>query len=158
MNHKADKLEQWAQKRIDEAKAVIEHNRHYTDDHAFNTQPGHIPLRARVIVQNDKAYASIRKAEQMLQKAERLRNPPIKGEKEVSRQAQREYIREQLIVGQQVETALYGNGIVKRINKKTATISHTGVSGTAIFAVDLSFIRVKEDASLSKTKPQVEGE
>ena len=141
MNQKAEKLEAWAQKRIDEARAVIEHNRHYTDDHAFNTQPGHIPLRARVIAQNDRAYESLRRARQMQEKAERLRNPVIKGEREARRQAQRESIRSSLIVGQEVETALYGKGIVKRINKKTATISQTGVSRTATFNVDLSFIK-----------------
>lgn len=33
--------------------------KHYLGDHAFNTQPGHIPLRARVIARDDQAHESL---------------------------------------------------------------------------------------------------
>jgi len=66
---RAERLRGWAGNRVEKAEAVIGHNRIYTGDIAFNTQPGHIPLRARVIAQNDRAFESIRKAEGMASRA-----------------------------------------------------------------------------------------
>lgn len=66
---KAERLRMWAENREAKASAVIEHNRVYTGDIAFNTQPGHIPLRARVIRQNDRAMESLSKAGEMRRRA-----------------------------------------------------------------------------------------
>lgn len=67
---RADNLREWADKRVTSASEVIERNRVFTGDIAFNTQPGHIPLRARVIRQNDRAIESIRKADGMASRAD----------------------------------------------------------------------------------------
>lgn len=67
---KADRLRGWAGKRETDATAVLQRNRTYTDDIAFNTQPGHIPLRARVIAQNDRACGSLDKAQEMKRRAD----------------------------------------------------------------------------------------
>ena len=66
---KAERLQEWAAKRETRAAAVLEHNSTYTSDIAFNTQPGHIPLRARVIRQNDRALESLSKASEMRRRA-----------------------------------------------------------------------------------------
>lgn len=66
---KADNLRGWADKRESDAAAVLERNRVFTGDIAFNTQPGHIPLRARVIRQNDRAIESLNKAASMASRA-----------------------------------------------------------------------------------------
>src|SRR3990167_7077850 len=62
---KADKYVLWAAKRRSEAERVFDHNSHYTGDIAFNTQPGHIPLRARVIARNKRADENLRVARDM---------------------------------------------------------------------------------------------
>jgi len=66
---KAARLQEWAAKRQDRAAAVFKANEPFTTDIAFNTQPGHIPARARIIAQEDRAFQSIRKAEEMESRA-----------------------------------------------------------------------------------------
>jgi hypothetical protein len=66
---RAERLREWAEKREAKAAAVFEANRPFTEDYAFNTQPGHIPLRARIIAQEDRAHESLRKAESMAGRA-----------------------------------------------------------------------------------------
>lgn len=62
---KAERLRGWADKREDAATAALESVKPFTSDYAFNTQPGHIPERARIIAREDRAYASLRKAAAM---------------------------------------------------------------------------------------------
>ena len=115
-----------------DANAVLDHNReHYTSDIAFNTQPGHIPLRARIIRQNDRAFESLQKAQRMQEKANSLRHVRVAGDAERNRQAKRDAIRGRLQVGMKVDTVIYGIGTVKRINKKTATITDTRMASCA---------------------------
>lgn len=59
LERKAERRREWAEKRTKKAEAVFAHNEPYTSDHAFNTQPGHIPARARIIAQEDRAYESL---------------------------------------------------------------------------------------------------
>ena len=59
----------WADKRETRANQVFESNRPITSDWAFNTQPGHIPMRARIIAQEDRAFESLRKADDMRRRA-----------------------------------------------------------------------------------------
>lgn len=66
---KAERLREWAAKRETNAAAVFEHNRPFTSDYAFNTQPGHIPLRARIIAQEERAHESLEKARSMESRA-----------------------------------------------------------------------------------------
>jgi hypothetical protein len=69
---RAERLRDWAEKRETKAAAVFEANRPYTSDYAFNTQPGHIPVRARIIAQEDRAHESVRKAQSMASRADSI--------------------------------------------------------------------------------------
>ena len=53
---KVAKREEWAAGRRDKAATIARFTEQFRGDHAFNTQPGHIPLRARVIRMEDKAH------------------------------------------------------------------------------------------------------
>jgi hypothetical protein len=139
---RAAKYEEWADKRRDNAEAVLKRNEGFTKDFAFNTQPGHIPIRARIIAQNDKAVESLQTAKRFEAKAKDLRQVRVAGDAERARQAKRDAIRPLLRVGMAVHTGLYGPGIMKRINKKTATVEKTGHEGHMTVAVDLSWIRI----------------
>ena len=66
---RAERLQGWADKRQRDAAATFKSHERYRGDHAFNTQPGHIPERARVIAREERAFESMKKAEGMAQKA-----------------------------------------------------------------------------------------
>ena len=67
---KAERLRGWADTRRTEAEATLETDRkRYRGNHAFNTQPGHIPERARAIARTDRAFTSLRKADGMSSRA-----------------------------------------------------------------------------------------
>lgn len=144
-DRKADRYEEWADKRKDKANAVLNSNARFTEDIAFNTQPGHIPLRSRVIKQNDKAFESLQTARRFEAKAKNFRHVRVAGDKERLRQAKRDVIKPLLKIGMKVDTGMYGQGNVKKINRKTATIENTGASGTYTVNIDLSWIRILED-------------
>ncbi|MCL4557459.1 MAG: hypothetical protein M1491_02290 [Deltaproteobacteria bacterium] len=137
-DRKADKYEQWAKKRRDKAHAVIEHNKPFTTDIAFCTQPGYLPFRERILKQERKAYQNIEIAKEFEDKASSLRHVRVKGDAERERQLQRDAIKAVLKPGMEVDTGLYGLGTVKRINKKTATVTKDGSK----LVVDLSFIKI----------------
>ncbi len=67
---RAERLRGWAAKRETDATAVFKRGEPYRGDIAFLTQPGHIPLRARVIAREDRAYESLRKADRMASRAD----------------------------------------------------------------------------------------
>jgi hypothetical protein len=69
---KAERLREWATKR--EQKAVDQLNSYPTVRHdiAFNTQPGHIPFRARIIKADERAYESLEKAGDMASRARNI--------------------------------------------------------------------------------------
>lgn len=139
-DRKAERLEGWAAKRRSEATATLKHNECYTTDHAFNTQPGHIPIRARVIAANDRALESLGVAEEHERKAASLRANAarVKGDTERARQEQRDAIRPTLAKGLRVFTSLHGHGTVEKVNKKTATVAFE----RSTWPVDLSWIKV----------------
>lgn len=62
---KAERLREWADKREGGAAAVFKQGEPYRSDHAFNTQPGHIPERARLIAREDRAHESLAVARAM---------------------------------------------------------------------------------------------
>lgn len=67
---KAERLRGWAAKRESAASATLATDREkYRGDWAFNTQPGHIPERARVIARTDRALESLDKAGKMERRA-----------------------------------------------------------------------------------------
>lgn len=59
---RAERLRGFAEKREATAAATFKSHEQYRGDHAFNTQPGHIPERARVIAREDRAHESLQKA------------------------------------------------------------------------------------------------
>ena len=67
---RADRLRGWAGKREQRAEAVFRAGEQFSGDHAFNSQPGHIPLRARLIAREDRAFESLGKAESMRSRAD----------------------------------------------------------------------------------------
>jgi hypothetical protein len=62
-------LREWAAKREATAVAVFEAGKPYTSDIAFNTQPGHIPFRERLIAREDRACESLSRARDMAGRA-----------------------------------------------------------------------------------------
>jgi len=66
---RAERLKEWAAKRETKAAAVFKAGEHYRGDYAFNTQPGHIPERARLIAREHRACESLEKARSMSSRA-----------------------------------------------------------------------------------------
>lgn len=67
---RAGRLNEWAGKREQRATAVLEAGEPFTSDNAFNTQPGHIPFRAKLIAREDRAHESLGKAASMRSRAD----------------------------------------------------------------------------------------
>jgi phage shock protein A len=67
---RADRLRGWAGKREERAAAVFKAGEPFTSDNAFNTQPGHIPFRAKLIAREDRAHESLGKAASMRSRAD----------------------------------------------------------------------------------------
>lgn len=135
---KAARLDGWAAKREEKAAAVLDVPRsHYSRDWAFVTQPGHIPARARWIERQDREIESLRTAQDMRERAERLRNGVrVKGDREAEREGERAKVRAWIEKGMSVDTCHFGVGIVERVNQKTATVR----VGTWKTAVPLHFL------------------
>lgn len=122
--HRAGKLEGWAAKREEKAAAVFAANERFTGDVAFNTQPGHIPFRARIIRQEDRQFESLALAREMRAKAARLRYVTVAGDAEREREARREATRAWIRPDMLVNSPLYGPGLkVLTVNRKTATLA-----------------------------------
>jgi len=121
-DRKADRYEGWAAKRTASATATFKHNEHYTDDIAFNTQPGRIPLRDRINRQNDAAYNSLVTARRLEDKAARLRHVRVAGDTDRARQKIADAIKPSLAIGQEITTPIYGAGVIKRLNAKSVTV------------------------------------
>ncbi len=135
-DRKADRLDEWASKRETKAAAQLSSLPSIRNDWAFITQPGHVPLRAKMNKADGRAYESLGVARKMRSRAASLRTVRVKGDAERKRQELRDFIRARLVVGMTVETAFFGTGIVKRINKKTARV----LCGDYSSNVDLSFV------------------
>ena len=121
-DRKAERYEEWAGKREEKAMAVLNHNRTFTNDHAFNTQPGHIPERARVNDRADKAYEHTNTARRFRGKAKSLRTVKVAGDAERKRETKRELTRAWIEKGMQIISPFLNECTVTRVNKKTATI------------------------------------
>ena len=142
-DRKAERYEEWARKRRQKAGVLETRNAPYRGDIAFNTQPGHIPERTRVIARTEKAWEHTSTAMDFEERAERLRRGVrVAGDAEKRRQAVRDAMRARIKIGMRVDTGIYGLGVVERINRKTATVGKTGTTGTYRTTVDLSFLRI----------------
>jgi hypothetical protein len=69
LESKVEKRREWAQGRNAKASALLSRNEPYRGDYAFNTQPGHIPERARVIAREDRAIEHLQMAQHHEQRA-----------------------------------------------------------------------------------------
>lgn len=69
---RAERLRGWADKRYAGVAAVNARADEYRGDHAFNTQPGHIPERARLNRAQEGAWRSQQKAERMEERADNI--------------------------------------------------------------------------------------
>jgi hypothetical protein len=139
-NRKADRYEEWAAKREQRAEAQLNSYPEIRHDLAFNTQPGHIPFRDRMHKADDKAFESLQVAKSMRNKAEGLRQVRVKGDAEKRWQSLRKLNLSRFKVGDKVNTNIYGEGTILKLNKKTAKIGNTGTSGTFTVNVDLAFL------------------
>lgn len=72
MEAKVEKREAWAEGRDSKAAALVKRNEPFRGDHAFNTQPGHIPERARAIKRSEKAFEHTNMANHHRSKADGL--------------------------------------------------------------------------------------
>lgn len=71
---KNERLREWAAKREAKAAGLLKQNGPFRGDHAFNTQPGHIPERARAIARMDRAFENLEKAKSMNARADGIEN------------------------------------------------------------------------------------
>lgn len=62
LERRQERREEWAEGRSSKAAALHKRNEPFRGDHAFNTQPGHIPERARLIKRENKAFEHTNKA------------------------------------------------------------------------------------------------
>lgn len=69
---RAERLRGWAEKREATARALYSRGDPYRGDIAFNTQPGHIPERARVIAATERAFENWSTAERMNDRADSI--------------------------------------------------------------------------------------
>lgn len=74
MEARAARREEWAAGRRDKAAGLHAQNERYRGDIAFNTQPGHIPERARVIARSERAFEHTNVAASHDQKAAGIRS------------------------------------------------------------------------------------
>lgn len=73
MEARADKRDEWAAGRAEKAAGLHRQNEPYRGDHAFNTQPGHIPERARANARDVRALEHAQVAEEHANRAHGLR-------------------------------------------------------------------------------------
>lgn len=146
LDRKSERRQSWADSAVKQADNIDKSLNPYKD-WSFITQPilvghhsekSHRNLLKRIHGKMDKEYELRKKADEHLQHVGK--KAIVKGDAETYRQARRDTTRSRIVVGMKVDTAIYGTGIVKKINKKTATISNCGCSQTFETTVDLSFI------------------
>lgn len=143
--HKAEKYEKWAEKRERKAEAALNSFPSMRHDWAFVTQPGHIPARARMNKSDDRAFESLKVAEGFRNKAESLLTVRVAGDAERNRQAKREALDKLIQKGSRVHDAVFGEGTVLSIHKKSYRIQFNSKCGPDQFFTcsrDKSFIKL----------------
>jgi hypothetical protein len=122
---KAARLNDWADRHDRKAAALESRNDPYRNDVAFNTQPGHIPERARSIARTERAWDHQKKANEQRAKANSLvANVRVAGDAESIREAKRARVREWIKPGMIVYlTSLCADEArVVKVHTKTATL------------------------------------
>ncbi len=141
---KAEKYEEWAGKRERKANAQLNSHSEVRHEWAFITQPGHIPFRAQMIKADDRAIESLQVAEGFREKAENLRHVRVAGDAERNRQAKREALDQLINKGTKVYDAVFGEGTVLSVHKKSYRIQFISKCGPDQFftcARDKSYVR-----------------
>lgn len=136
---KADRYEEWAEKREKKATAQLNSMPNVRHDWAFITQPGHIPMRAKMNAADDRAFESLHVAEHMRDKAENLRHVVVAGDAERKRQAVRERLDQVIGKGAGVFDHVFGSGEVIQICKKSYRVKFDRLD--RVIARDKSYIR-----------------
>lgn len=136
-DQKADRYDEWAGKREQAAEAQLNSYPSVRHDIAFITQPGHIPFRARMNRSDERAYESLKKADEMRGKAESLRHVRVKGDAAKADEAARQKVLTWVKPGMTVNTGTAGNCEVLKVNQKTVKVK--GKFGN--FNVPLHFLR-----------------
>ena len=121
-DRRAEKYEEWAEKRENRANRQLNSNPEVRHDWAFVTQPGHIPFRARMLKADERAFKSLEVAEGFRGKAESLHHVRVAGDAERKRQAKRDAIKPLLAVGMKVLTPIFGGGIIRKVNQKSVSV------------------------------------
>ncbi len=119
---KAERYEEWAQKREQKATADLNSFPTMRHDWAFITQPGHIPARARMIKADDRALESLGIAKGMRNKAENIRNIRVAGDAARRDQAKREANDLLIHKGSRVFDVVFGTGEVVGVFSKSYRI------------------------------------
>lgn len=135
-NRKADRYEEWARKREQTAEAKLNSYPTMRHDWAFITQPGRIVARERMNRSDERAFESLKKAEEMREKAEGLRHVRVKGDAARLDEAIRQNVLTWIKPGMTVHSGITGNCEVLKVNQKTAKVK--GKYGS--FNVQLHFL------------------
>lgn len=119
---RADRYDEWAEKREAKAKAALNSFPSMRHDWAFITQPGHIPARSRMNAADDRALESLEVAKGMRHKADSLRHVRVAGDAEAKRQHIREMADTVIHKGTRVQDAVFGLGEVIGVYRKSYRI------------------------------------
>ncbi len=141
---KADRLDEWAEKREEKAKADLNSFPSIRHDWAFVTQPGRIPFRDRMNKADDRACESLGVAKRLRAKADSLRNVRVAGDAEKSRQKLREALDRLIAKGDKVFDVVFGEGTVLAVYKKSYRIQFNSKCGPDQYftcARDKSYVR-----------------
>jgi len=145
---KARRVETRARRLLKEAQRIEDSwPKDIIHDIAFNTQPGHIPLRARIIRQQDKVLKLREEAKRLLEKAENIRiwGSRVRGDAEREREEKREKLDKEVQVGSRIFCPLYGWGEILKIFKKSYRVKfERGFSLT----VDKSLFELKREKNV----------
>ena len=119
---KARRLEARARRLLKKAQEIEDSwPKDIIHDIAFITQPGHIPMRARIIRQQEKVFALREEAKKLFEKAENIRiyGSRVKGDAERAREEKRKKLDQEIQIGSRVFCPLYGWGEILKIYKKS---------------------------------------
>ncbi len=121
---KAERYEEWAEKREEKATAALNSFPEIRHDWAFITQPGHIPFRARMNAADERACESLKIADGMRSRADGIRNVKVAGDAEARRQAVRDKLDLIIHKGSRVRSIIFGDGVVVGIYAKSYRIKY----------------------------------
>ena len=145
LDRKSDRRQAWAASAVKQADSIDKSLTPYKD-YTFITQPilvghhsekGHRNLLKRIHGRMDKEYELRKKAENHLQHVGA--KAVVKGDAERRYQAVRDKNDAALTVGSKVYDACFGEGVIKKVNKKTYTITWDKSGNT--WTRDKSFVR-----------------